>query len=60
MQEHGDRIYKDEMLRDELCYMCLTHRPLREVYHTSPNRKLIHVCDVCAKMNGHEVVKKGC
>ena len=39
MQELGDRIYSDEMLRKELCYMCLTHRPLRLVYHISPNRK---------------------
>ena len=58
MQELGDRIYSDEMLRKELCYMCLTHRPLRLVYHISPNRKKIMVCARCIKMNGHEVVKQ--
>ncbi len=58
MQELGDRIYSDEMLRKELCYMCLTHRPLRLVYHISPNRKKIMVCARCIEMNGHEVVKQ--
>ena len=58
MQEQGDRMYSDEMLRRELCYMCLTHKPLRLVYHTSPNRKEIMVCDGCIKMNGHEVVSR--
>jgi hypothetical protein len=52
-------MYRDEQLRQELCYMCLTHRPLRPVYHTSPNRKEIHVCVRCIQMNGHEVVNKG-
>jgi superfamily II helicase len=58
MQELGDRIYSDKMLRKELCYMCLTHRPLRLVYHISPNRKKIMVCARCIEMNGHEVVKQ--
>ena len=58
MQELGDRIYSDEMLRKELCYMCLTHRPLRLVHHISPNRKKIMVCARCIEMNGHEVVKQ--
>lgn len=59
MQEQGDRMYRDEQLREELCFMCLTHRPLRRVYYTSHNKTVIHVCDRCIKMNGHEVVKKG-
>jgi len=58
MQELGDRIYSDEMLRKELCYMCLTHRPLTLVEHISPNRKHIMVCKRCIEMNGHKVVKQ--
>ena len=56
MIEQGDRIYKDEMLKEELCYMCLSNKPLRQVYHTSPNQKEIYVCHGCIKMNGHTVI----
>ena len=56
MIEQGDRMYRDEMLREELCYMCLTHKPLRRVYHTSANRKEIYACDRCIEMNGHKVL----
>lgn len=56
MIEQGDRIYRDEMMTEELCGMCLTHRKLRRVEHTSANRKVIHVCDRCIEMNGHRVL----
>ena len=51
--DHGDRMYRDETLKEELCYMCLSHKKLYRVAHTSPNRKEIYVCRDCIDMNGH-------
>ena len=51
--EQGDRMYADDSLTQELCYMCLSHKKLHKAEHTSPNRKEIHVCEDCIDMNGH-------
>ena len=51
--DHGDRIYRDEALREELCYMCLSHKKLYKAEYTSANRKTIHVCEDCIEINGH-------
>lgn len=51
--DHGDRMYRDETLNEELCYMCLSHKKLYRAEHTSPNRKEIYVCKDCIDMNGH-------
>ena len=52
--EQGDRMYADDSLTQELCYMCLSHKELNKVEHNSPNRKEIHVCDDCIDINGHK------
>lgn len=52
--DNGDRMFRDETLREELCYMCLSGgEKLYRAEHTSPNRKEIYVCLRCMNMNGH-------
>ena len=58
MIEFGDRIYKDAMMRHELCWMCLsTRKPLKKVEYHKLNKKQIMVCKNCIAMNGHKIVK---
>ena len=58
MIHFGDRIYKDEMMKHELCWMCLTERkPLKKVEYNKLNKMHIMVCKNCIEMNGHKIVK---
>ena len=58
MIQFGDRIYKDAMMRHELCWMCLSVKePLKKVEYNKLNKKQIMVCKDCITMNGHKIVK---
>ena len=57
MIEQGNRIYADDMMREELCFMCLTHKDLYRAEYNKHNRMHIMVCKDCIAMNGHKLVK---
>lgn len=56
MIEQGNRIYSDDMMRKELCFMCLTHKDLYRAEYNKHNRMHIMVCKDCIAMNGHKLV----
>ncbi len=57
MIEFGDNIFRDEMMREQLCFMCLSHKDLYRAEYSRHNRKQVMICKDCIKMNGHRVCR---